>query len=230
MFHILVVEDDAKLRSLFCTVLTNNGYLALPAESGEKALSLLDSEYVDLIISDIMMSGMDGYELIDHLRTSGFTMPILIITAKERFEDKQRGFQAGTDDYMVKPIDVNEMVLRVGALLKRAKLATEHRIVCQNTMLDYDALTVTVNGQETLLPQKEFYLLYKLLSYPNKIFTRQQLMDEIWGLESESELRTVDVHINRLRERLRWNQDVSIVTIRGLGYKGVRLCDETKRA
>ena len=149
MFHILVVEDDAKLRSLFCTVLTNNGYLALPAESGEKALSLLDSEYVDLIISDIMMSGMDGYELIDHLRTSGFTMPILIITAKERFEDKQRGFQAGTDDYMVKPIDVNEMVLRVGALLKRAKLATEHRIVCQNTILDYDALTVTVNGQET---------------------------------------------------------------------------------
>ena len=156
MFHILVVEDDAKLRSLFCTVLTNNGYLALPAESGEKALSLLDSEYVDLIISDIMMSGMDGYELIDHLRTSGFTMPILIITAKERFEDKQRGFQAGTDDYMVKPIDVNEMVLRVGALLKRAKIATEHRIVCQNTILDYDALTVTVNGQETLLPQKEF--------------------------------------------------------------------------
>ena len=127
MFHILVVEDDAKLRSLFCTVLTNNGYLALPAESGEKALSLLDSEYVDLIISDIMMSGMDGYELIDHLRTSGFTMPILIITAKERFEDKQRGFQAGTDDYMVKPIDVNEMILRVGALLKRAKIATEHR-------------------------------------------------------------------------------------------------------
>ena len=159
MFHILVVEDDAKLRSLFCTVLTNNGYLALPAESGEKALSLLDSEYVDLIISDIMMPGMDGYELIEHLRTSGFTMPILIITAKERFEDKQRGFQAGTDDYMVKPIDVNEMVLRVGALLKRAKIATEHRIVCQNTILNYDALTVTVNGQETLLPQKEFYLL-----------------------------------------------------------------------
>ena len=198
MFHILVVEDDAKLRSLFCTVLTNNGYLALPAESGEKALSLLDSEYVDLIISDIMMPGMDGYELIDHLRTSGFTMPILIITAKERFEDKQRGFQAGTDDYMVKPIDVNEMVLRVGALLKRAKIATEHRIVCQNTILDYDALTVTVSGQETLLPQKEFYLLYKLLSYPNKIFTRQQLMDEIWGMFSETDERTVNTHINRL--------------------------------
>ena len=210
MFHILVVEDDAKLRSLFCTVLTNNGYLALPAESGEKALSLLDSEYVDLIISD------------DHLRTSGFTMPILIITAKERFEDKQRGFQAGTDDYMVKPIDVNEMVLRVGALLKRAKIATEHRIVCQNTMLDYDALTVTVNGQETLLPQKEFYLLYKLLSYPNKIFTRQQLMDEIWGLDSTTDERTVDVHVNRLRERFKNCDDFIIMTVRGLGYKAVK--------
>ena len=218
MFHILVVEDDAKLRSLFCTVLTNNGYLALPAESGEKALSLLDSEYVDLIISDIMMSGMDGYELIDHLRTSGFTMPILIITAKERFEDKQRGFQAGTDDYMVKPIDVNEMVLRVGALLKRAKIA----IVCQNTILDYDALTVTVNGQETLLPQKEFYLLYKLLSYPNKIFTRQQLMDEIWGLDSTTDERTVDVHVNRLRERFKNCDDFIIMTVRGLGYKAVK--------
>lgn len=222
MFHILVVEDDAKLRSLFCTVLTNNGYLALPAESGEKALSLLDSEYVDLIISDIMMSGMDGYELIDHLRTSGFTMPILIITAKERFEDKQRGFQAGTDDYMVKPIDVNEMVLRVGALLKRAKIATEHRIVWQNTILDYDALTVTVNGQETLLPQKEFYLLYKLLSYPNKIFTRQQLMDEIWGLDSTTDERTVDVHVNRLRERFKNCDDFIIMTVRGLGYKAVK--------
>ena len=222
MFHSLVVEDDAKLRSLFCTVLTNNGYLALPAESGEKALSLLDSEYVDLIISDIMMSGMDGYELIDHLRTSGFTMPILIITAKERFEDKQRGFQAGRDDYMVKPIDVNEVVLRVGALLKRAKIATEHRIVCHNTILDYDALTVTVNGQETLLPQKEFYLLYKLLSYPNKIFTRQQLMDEIWGLDSTTDERTVDVHVNRLRERFKNYDDFIIMTVRGLGYKAVK--------
>lgn len=222
MFHILVVEDDAKLRSLFCTVLTNNGYLALPAENGEKALSLLDSEYVDLIISDIMMPGMDGYELIEHLRTSGFTMPILIITAKERFEDKQRGFQAGTDDYMVKPIDVNEMILRVGALLKRAKIATEHRIICRNTVLNYDALTVTINDQETLLPQKEFYLLYKLLSYPNKIFTRQQLMDEIWGLDSTTDERTVDVHINRLRERFKNCDDFIIMTVRGLGYKAVK--------
>ena len=218
MFHILVVEDDAKLRSLFCTVLTNNGYLALPAESSEEALSLLDSEYVDLIISDIMMSGMDGYELIDHLRTSGFTMPILIITAKERFEDKQRGFQAGTDDYMVKPIDVNEMILRVGALLKRAKIATEHRIVCQNMILDYDALTVTVNGQETLL---EIELLTGR-THQNKIFTRQQLMDEIWGLDSTTDERTVDVHVNRLRERFKNCDDFIIMTVRGLGYKAVK--------
>lgn len=158
MFHILVVEDDAKLRSLFCTVLTNNGYLALPAESGEKALSLLDSEYVDLIISDIMMSGMDGYELIDHLRTSGFTMPILIITAKERFEDKQRGFQAGTDDYMVKPIDVNEMVLRVGALLKRApraRCAMATRSSCSpHTGMNRSAIESIVATSSTGTPKR----------------------------------------------------------------------------
>ena len=222
MFHVLVVEDDAKLRSLFCTVLANSGYLALPAPDGEQALSILDSEYVDLIISDIMMPGMDGYELIDRLRDSGFTMPILIITAKEAFEDKQRGFLAGADDYMVKPIDVNEMILRVGALLKRARIATEKRIVCGNTTLNYDALTVTVEGQETLLPQKEFYLLYKLLSYPNKIFTRQQLMDEIWGMNSTTDERTVDVHVNRLRERFKTCDDFLIQTVRGLGYKAVK--------
>ena len=222
MFHVLVVEDDAKLRSLFCTVLANSGYLALPAPDGEQALSILDSEYVDLIISDIMMPGMDGYELIDRLRDSGFTMPILIITAKEAFEDKQRGFLAGADDYMVKPIDVNEMILRVGALVKRARIATEKRIVCGNTTLNYDALTVTVEGQETLLPQKEFYLLYKLLSYPNKIFTRQQLMDEIWGMDSTTDERTVDVHVNRLRERFKTCDDFLIQTVRGLGYKAVK--------
>ena len=194
MFNILVVEDDMKLRNLFCTVLLNNGYCAIPAESGLAALKILDTEYVDLIISDIMMPGMDGYELIETLRDSGYTLPILIITAKERFEDKQRGFLAGTDDYMVKPIDVNEMVLRIGALLKRARISTERKIICGKTVLNYDALTVTFNGEELLLPQKEFYLLYKLMSYPNKIFTRQQLMDEIWGVDSQSDERTVDAY------------------------------------
>lgn len=222
MFHILVVEDDTKLRSLFCTVLTRNGYLAVPAADGREALELLDSEYIDLIISDVMMPGMSGYELIRTLRGNGYTLPILIITAKESFEDKQEGFLAGTDDYMVKPIDVNEMILRVGALLKRARIATDRRIVCGSTTLNYDALTVTIAGQETLLPQKEFYLLYKLMSYPNKIFTRQQLMDEIWGMDSSSDERTVDVHINRLRERFRSCDDFLIMTVRGLGYKVVK--------
>ena len=222
MFNILVVEDDMKLRNLFCTVLLNNGYCAIPAESGLAALKILDTEYVDLIISDIMMPGMDGYELIETLRDSGYTLPILIITAKERFEDKQRGFLAGTDDYMVKPIDVNEMVLRIGALLKRARISTERKIICGKTVLNYDALTVTFNGEELLLPQKEFYLLYKLLSYPNKIFSRQQLMDEIWGVDSQSDERTVDVHINRLRERFKDCDDFQILTVRGLGYKVVK--------
>ncbi|MCB6607572.1 response regulator transcription factor [[Clostridium] symbiosum] len=222
MFHVLVVEDDVKLRSLFCTVLNRSGYLAVPAADGKEALELLDTEYIDLIISDVMMPGMDGYELIRTLRGNGYTLPILIITAKERFEDKQEGFLAGTDDYMVKPIDVNEMVLRVGALLKRARIATDRRITCGDTTLNYDALTVTINGEETLLPQKEFYLLYKLLSYPNKIFTRQQLMDEIWGMDSTSDERTVDVHVNRLRERFRDCDDFLIMTVRGLGYKVVK--------
>lgn len=181
MFNILVVEDDRKLRNLFCTVLSHSGYCAIPAENGMSALEILDTEYIDLIISDIMMPGMDGYELIETLREHGYTMPILIITAKAQFEDKQRGFWAGTDDYMVKPIDVNEMVLRVGALLKRARISTERKIVCGNTTLDYDALTVRCGKEVSLLPQKEFYLLYKLMAYPNKIFTRRQLMDEIWG-------------------------------------------------
>ena len=222
MFHVLVVEDDVKLRSLFCTVLNRSGYLAVPAADGKEALELLDTEYIDLIISDVMMPGMDGYELIRTLRGNGYTLPILIITAKERFEDKQEGFLAGTDDYMVKPIDVNEMVLRVGALLKRARIATDRRITCGDTTLNYDALTVTINGEETLLPQKEFYLLYKLLSYPNKIFTRQQLMDEIWGMDSTSDERTVDVHVNRLRERFSDCDDFLIMTVRGLGYKVVK--------
>lgn len=222
MFNILVVEDDLKLNNLFCTVLRRNGYNAVSAYDGEDALLKLDSEFIDLIISDIMMPRMNGYELIEILRQSGYNLPVLIITAKESFEDKQRGFSFGADDYMVKPIDVNEMILRVGALLRRAKIISERKITVGNTVLDYDALTVTLNNEEILLPQKEFNLLYKLVSYPNKIFTRQQLMDEIWGMESESEERTVDVHINRLRDRFKSCSDFSIITVRGLGYKVVK--------
>lgn len=222
MFNIMVVEDDAQMRRLLCTVLTKNGYNALGAENGAAALDILDREIVDLIISDLMMPELDGYELTKQLREANYNMPILIITAREDFESKQKGFSLGTDDYMVKPIDVNEMVLRVGALLRRAKIANEHRINCGNTELDYDSLSVRNEDKTAVLPQKEFYLLYKLISYPDRIFTRQQLMDEIWGMESESDARTVDVHINRLRERFKDNADFEIITVRGLGYKVVR--------
>lgn len=222
MFNILVVEDDAKLNKLFCTVLARNDYNAFPAENGQEALAILDREYIDLIISDIMMPCMDGYDLTRALRDAEYNLPILMITAKDRFEDKQKGFLTGVDDYMVKPIDVNEMVLRVGALLRRAKIVSDRRIEFGTTLLDYDSLVVSCNGEETLLPQKEFSLIYKLLSTPNKIFTRQQLMDEIWGMNSETDERTVDVHINRLRERFKSCTDFQIITVRGLGYKAVK--------
>lgn len=222
MFNILVVEDDAELNRLFCTVLKKNGYNPIGAADGEAALDIMQSEYIDLIITDIMMPRLDGFQLTESLRQTDRTTPVLLITAKDSFGDKQRGFLSGADDYMVKPVDVEEMLLRVGALLRRARIISDHRQVVGGTVLDYDALTVTVGKKETVLPQKEFYLLYKLLSAPGHIFTRQQLMDEIWGMESETEARTVDVHINRLRERFRDCTDFSIVTVRGLGYKAVK--------
>ena len=222
MFTILVVEDDAKLNKLYCTVLARNNYNTLSAENGAEALEILDKEYVDLIISDIMMPTMDGYELAKGLRDAKYNLPILIITAKDHFEDKQRGFLIGVDDYMVKPIDVNEMILRVGALLRRAKIVNDRKIELGTTVFNYDSLTVTRGDEETLLPQKEFNLIYKLLSYPNKIFTRQQLMDEFWGMDSDTDERTVDVHINRLRDRFKTCEDFQIVTVRGLGYKAVK--------
>ena len=222
MFRILIVEDDQKLNKLFSTVLNRNGYQTFSAFDGAQALSLLETEYVDLIISDIMMPEIDGYELTRSLRESNYTVPILMITAKDTFEDKEKGFLSGTDDYMVKPVNVNEMVLRVNALLRRAKIMNDRKIELGDTTLVYDSLSITNNGQETFLPLKEFYLLYKLLSFPGKIFTRQQLMDEIWGMDTETEERTVDVHINRLRERFRNNSDFDIITVRGLGYKAVK--------
>lgn len=222
MFNILVVEDDAELNRLFCTVLEKNGYNPIGASDGEAALDIMQSEYIDLIITDIMMPRLDGFQLTESLRHTDRTTPVLLITAKDSFGDKQRGFLSGADDYMVKPVDVEEMLLRVGALLRRARIISDHRQVVGSTVLDYDTLTVTVGKKETVLPQKEFYLLYKLLSAPGHIFTRQQLMDEIWGMESETEARTVDVHINRLRERFRDCTDFSIVTVRGLGYKAVK--------
>jgi len=222
MFNILVVEDDHALRRVLCAFLSKNGYNPLPAADGEAALDILDEEHVDLIVSDIMLPKMDGYKLTQLLRDTGYNIPILMVTAKDRFEDKQRGFMSGADDYMVKPIDMNEMILRIGALLRRAKIANEHKLSFGNTTLDYDSLTVYLGKTQLQLPQKEFYLLFMLLSYPNKIFTRTQLMDEIWGMDSETDERTVDVHVNRLRDKFRNSSDFEIITVRGLGYKAVR--------
>lgn len=222
MFNILVVEDDAKINRLFCKVLSRHDYRTFSAADGLAALKILENEYIDLIISDVMMPNMDGFALTQALREADYQLPVLIITAKDHFADKQRGFSAGIDDYMVKPIDVNEMVLRVGALLRRAKIASDRKIEFNSLILDYDSLTITHAGTETLMPQKEFNLIFKLLSYPNKIFTRQQLMDEIWGMDTETDERTVDVHINRLRERFKNCADFQIVTVRGLGYKAVK--------
>lgn len=181
----------------------------------------MDHNHVDLIVLDIMMPRMDGYEFTNTLRTSGCNIPILMVTARETPADKHRGFLIGTDDYMTKPVDEEEMVLRIAALLRRSKIANERKLVIGQTTLSYDSLCVTTNEGTFELPQKEFLLLYKLLSYQNKIFTRRQLMDEIWDMDSESDERTVDVHVSRLRDRFRNNPDFDILTVRGLGYKAV---------
>ncbi len=223
MLKILIAEDDRELRQLFSHVLIRHGYTVKGVANGQEALDALDADYYDLIISDIMMPVMDGYEMVRLLRDSGSTTPVLMITAKDAFDDMRQGFLSGTDDYMVKPINVNEMVLRVGALLRRAQTMSERRQTIGDTVLECDSLTVTGNGESMILPQKEFMLLYKMVSYPGRIFTRQQLMDDIWGYDNESDTHTVDVHIGRLRDRFRNNTDFKIVTMRGVGYKVVKL-------
>ena len=223
MLKILIVEDDRELRQLFAHVLIKNGYRADGVSNGREALDAMEKDYYDLIISDIMMPVMDGYELVRSLREAGNTTPVLMITAKDAFDDMKMGFLSGTDDYMVKPVNVNEMVLRVGALLRRAQMINERRQVIGDTVLEGDSLTVTTKTESMILPQKEFMLLYKMVSFPGRIFTRQQLMDEIWGYDSESDPHTVDVHIGRLRDRFRNNPDFRIVTMRGVGYKVVKL-------
>ena len=223
MMKILIAEDDRELRQLFTHVLTRHGYNVTGVSNGQEALDAMDKEYFDLIITDIMMPVMDGYELVRQLRDVGNMTPVLMITAKDAFDDMRMGFSFGVDDYMVKPINVNEMVLRVRALLRRAQMINDRRQVIGDTVLECDSLTAIVSGESTVLPQKEFMLLYKMAAYPGKIFTRQQLMDEIWGYDSESDSHTVDVHIGRLRDRFRDNKDFKIVTIRGVGYKVVKL-------
>ena len=224
MFHILVVDDDKNTRRLLTAVLEAENYSVSTAENGEEALAVLDKTHVDLIVLDIMMPKMDGYELTTLLRETNNDLPILMLTAKQLPEDKHKGFQSGTDDYMTKPIDETEMLLRIKALLRRAKIASERKIVIGSVTLDYDSFTVTdsASGEMQTLPQKEFLLLYKLLSYPGKIFTRIQLMDEIWGVESETGWETVTVHIGRLRKRFEGWDAFSIESVRGLGYRAVK--------
>jgi DNA-binding response OmpR family regulator len=223
MLKILIAEDDRELRQLFSHVLIKNGYTVKGVSNGKEALDAMDSDYYDMIISDIMMPVMDGYEFVRILRESGNNTPVLMITAKDAFDDMRMGFLSGSDDFMVKPINVNEMVLRVGALLRRAQMINERRQVIGDTVLECDSLTVITESESFVLPQKEFMVLYKMVSYPGRIFTRQQLMDEIWGYDSDSDTHTVDVHIGRLRDRFRDSKDFKIVTIRGVGYKAVKL-------
>ena len=222
MFDILVVEDDKSTRLLMEAVLKRGGYNPILASDGLEALEIMDHKHIDLVLLDIMMPNMDGYEFTRTLRDGGSELPILMVTAKEAPDDKKRGFIAGTDDYMVKPVDEEEMLLRIAALLRRSKISAEHKLTVGGTVLDYDRRTVGDGASEVALPPKEFMLLYKLLSYQGKIFTRAALMDEIWDMDSESDPHTVDVHINRLREKFGQNKDFEIVTVRGLGYKAVK--------
>ncbi len=222
MFHILVVDDDKNTRRLLKAVLESENYTVSLAENGEDALEIMDKEYIDLVVLDVMMPKMDGYEFTKTLRDLNNNLPILMISAKQLPEDKKKGFLVGTDDYITKPIDEEEMLLRIKALLRRAKIVSEHKIVIGDVVLNYDELSVCRNNEVQVLPQKEFLLLYKLLSYPGKIFTKIQLMDEIWGSDSDTGWETITVHIGRLRKRFEGWTEFQIESVRGLGYKAVK--------
>lgn len=222
MLSILIADDDKNTRLLLKALLEAEKYNVFTAKDGEEALKILEKEHIDLVVLDIMMPKMDGYEFTKALRDAGNELPILMVSAKQYPEDKRRGFLMGTDDYMTKPIDEEEMLLRIKALLRRAKIATERKIVIGDVVLDYDSLTVTKGDEVHELPHKEFLLLYKLLSYPGKIFTRIQLMDEIWGCDCDTGWETVTVHIGRLRKRFENFEEFQIESVRGLGYKAVK--------
>lgn len=222
MFKILVAEDDASTNRLFCTILRRAGYEPVPATDGEDALQKMDEYKIDLLVCDVMMPRLDGFGLTQAIRESGSMLPILMVTAKALPEDKHRGFLVGTDDYITKPVDKEEMLLRIRALLRRARIVDERKITIGDVVLDYDTHTVRRGHEVQTLPPKEFSLLYKLLAYPDRTFTRLQLLDEIWGMDSESDERTVNVHINRLRTRFYDWPEFEIQTVRGLGYRAVR--------
>lgn len=222
MFHILVADDDKNTRRLMRAVLESDGYTVATAENGQAALEMMDREHFDLVVLDIMMPVMDGYELTRTLRENRSDLPILMVTAKQLPDDRYKGFLVGTDDYITKPIDRQEMLLRIKALLRRSKIVSERKIEIGDVTLRYDDFTVTKNGVTQELPQKEFLLLYKLLSYPGKTFTRIQLMDDIWGADSDAGWETITVHISRLRRRFEGWKEFEIQSVRGLGYKAVR--------
>lgn len=222
METILIVEDDPNTQELMSIYLRNHGFQTITANNGTEALAIIDQQAIALALVDIMMPEMDGYQFTEALRLANYQLPILMVTAKETASEKKKGFLVGTDDYMTKPVDEEEMLLRIRALLRRSQIVAENRIVIGEVIIDADRLQIT-KGQEVIsLPQKEFFLLFKLLSYPGKIFTRLQLMDEIWGYDSETDAKTVNVHINRLREKLTNFSEFTIVTVRGLGYKAER--------
>ncbi len=223
MLNILIVEDDNNTRRLLEEIMLDEKYMPFPAKNGIEALSIIDHQHIDLMITDIMMPGMDGYYLTEQLRDAGYDFPILMMTAKSTIRDKRRGFLVGTDDYMIKPVDEEELILRVKALLRRSKIASQRKITIGKVTLNYDSLTVSRGSEQRItLPQKEFMLLYKLLSYPGTVFTRMQLMDEIWGYDSKTDEHTLSVHISRLRERFGDWPEFDILTVRGLGYRAVK--------
>lgn len=221
MFSVLIVEDDKNARKLMNTVLIKEGFITHLASDGKEALEALESNHVDIILLDIMMPNIDGFEFTKTLREANYNTPIIMITAKDTIADKKRGFLKGVDDYMVKPVDEEELILRINALMRRSLINHKKIITIKNLTLDFNTLTVSKNDQEILLPKKEFQLLFKLVSFPNRIFTKQQLFEEIWGLESESMDHTITVHINRLRNKFSEFDEFEIVTIRNLGYKVV---------
>ena len=222
MFHILVVDDDKHTRMLLKAILENANYTISCANDGMQALDILEKEHIDLVVLDIMMPNMDGYEFTETIRQTDNALPILMVTAKQLPEDEKKGFLVGTDDYITKPIDEEKLLLRIKALLRRAQIVNEQKIIIGDVTLDYNSLTVSRKDEVIELPQKEFMLLYKLLSYPGKIFTRIQLMDEIWGSDSETGWETVTVHVNRLRKRFEGFNEFEIIAVRGLGYKAVK--------
>ena len=222
MLKILVAEDDPSTNRLLCAILKINGYDPVPARNGEEALAIMDHQHIDLLVCDVMMPKMDGFTLTQTIRNSGSMLPIIMLTAKTLPEDKRTGFLVGTDDYMTKPPDREELILRIKALLRRARIVDEHRITIGDVVLDYDTHTVRKGYDAQVLPPKEFNLLYKLLAYPERTFTRLELLDEIWGMDSESDEKTVNVHINRLRTRFYDWPEFEIQTVRGMGYRAVR--------